>query len=170
MKLPLYDELKIKNFNVENLTERFKKARVCESPYYIHIDHIEMDAKEVIKNIEEALKIIGLYPGIPYPLAIITKKAIDYHGKLELFSSKENVTNYFSNLKPKRLKGKEIGLLNKVDALAQKINNLDIYPILESFKEKIRDQRILSKNIAFLSKLEHTNDHIKNIDDELEDE
>ena len=103
MKLPLYDELKIKNFKIDNLVERFKKANVGESPYYIHIDHIEMSSSEVIKNIEQALKEIGVYPGIPYPLAIITKENIQENCKLKVFSSKENVTPYFSNLKPKRL-------------------------------------------------------------------
>ncbi len=170
MKLPLYDELKIKNFKVDNLVERFKKANVGESPYYIHIDHIEMSSSEVIKNIEQALKEIGIYPGIPYPLAIITKENIQENCKLKVFSSKENVTPYFSNLKPKRLKGKEIGLLNKVDALTQKIKNLDIYPIMDEFQEKIKKQRLLSKNINFLSKLEHTINNIKPTDDEIEDE
>ncbi len=166
MKLPLFDELKIKNFEVESLCDRFKRSKVGESPYFIEIDHADDSAEIIISNIEKALRTIGVHPSIPYPTVVITKANLNYGGGVQVFKNSEHITKYFNSLKSRRLKGKEIGLLNKVDALVQKIINLDTYKILDNFNQKIGNQRQLTRNIQLVEKIDRAIAQTREEDDE----
>lgn len=168
MRIPIFDELKIKNFRLENLIDRLKRSKVGESPFYINADGLDTPVKEIINNLDSALKSLNVHPNYPYPLFVITKETVDYHGPIQIVANTSLLPEYFSVLKPRRLKGKEVGLLNKVYALSQKIINLNIYETLGNFQENIRIQREVSNRVKLISKMDKVIGHLKKEDSDYE--
>lgn len=147
MRVPIFEELILSDFFDLNLEEIFKSKKVGCRPLYITMYDLtfEETSKQVSK-IEDTLKTLMIHPVFPYPLYIVTK--FDLFDTKLLTSKDVNTLPAFFFKKLKRLKKKEIELLEKCSLLVSKINNRDIYSHIES----INTNYIPTKNLYDLCK------------------
>lgn len=124
MKLPVYEELIIKNYKINSLVEKFQTIGVGYCPIYVDFSEIKKEtALEKIAILLEALKKIEVSTIFPYPFYIISPY-LDSNCGFPTVKSKEDLPDHF-NKKTKRLKGKEEGLLNKTNFIARRLGNLN---------------------------------------------
>lgn len=154
-KIPIYNEIIIDGLNTEQLRQRLASLQIGSLPYYIVIH--EQDQQVVIKRINSILSIVeelGLSVYFPYPLYIITTK-LDQHPNIQISPSVEELPRYFFK-KIRRLKPKEISILNKNKVLSSKISNENIlkkHRELKSMLKKNRELSNISREIDFYQKI-----------------
>ncbi|OUR97152.1 hypothetical protein A9Q84_12560 [Halobacteriovorax marinus] len=151
MRIPIYEELTIEDFSLENLRQTFNDCKVGLIPMYSSFHGLSPKERPIAAmNIEVALKELDIYPFYPYPFYIISETAI--RGiTISVFSKVEDLPSHYFK-KAKRLKNKELLLLNKTTLLAEKVFNNDLYQKEDILKEGYANQKELyrkSKELNF---------------------
>lgn len=132
MRLPVFEEIILKNFNETNLRKKLNLLEIGETPYFINLTGMPLESAlqrlEALKNILHELEINTFFP---YPLFIIhpeIKELPDF----PVVSEERLLPTHFMK-KTRRLRGREISLLNKTNLLAKKSTNLEISKNWEKF-------------------------------------
>jgi len=125
MRIPIFEEIVIKKFDLISLTKYLSQKKISNGPQYINLSHISTAlVTEAIDNIATALEKLSINPEFPYPIYVVTD-AINSHPKLQVAHSVEELPAHFIR-KVKRLKNKELAILNKAMLLSEKLSNQDI--------------------------------------------
>ena len=104
-------------------------------------------------NLEQIILEHSLHPLFPYPLYIVTDKAVKSILP-RARTVKDLPEHYFKKIK--RPNNKELQLLNKLSLKVDKIKNLELYKIITEFKNSTEAQRQLyneTKELYFLETL-----------------
>lgn len=156
MKIPIFEEIILKDTSVLGLNSLLEDSKIGRVPCYINLT--ELKAEELtsfLEKLEELLLEANLHPHFPYPLYLITTKEIK-----GLFpnvrSVKELPEHYFK--KVKRPSNKETILLNKLSLKVDKINNLNLYSLIESLKQSSTSEKDLYNETKELYFYERLND------------
>ena len=142
MRIPIYEELVLDNFSPEYLKEKFKLSKIGALPTYTSLHNVtESERAHVVSTIEVALKDLRKSPLFPYPYYIVSDTPIS-GSLMSIFSSVDELpTHYFK--KSKRLKNKELMLLNKVSVLNETVLNMDLYESQKVIQDSSLDQKKL---------------------------
>lgn len=150
MRIPIYEELILDDYSVEYLKEMIKSSKIGSLPMYTSLHNIpDTERAHAVSNIEVALKELEKSAFFPYPYYLIS----DYYLKstsLGIFSSVEELPSHYFK-KSKRLKNKELMLLNKVGVICEKVNNMQIYKGQKIIKDSSLGQRALYKQTKELN-------------------
>ncbi len=154
MKIPIFEEILLSEMTVEKMRIIISDSRIGKVPCYINLTILkkeEMD--EFILNLEQISLEHNLHPLFPYPLYIVSPLPIK-----SIFpwvrTVKDLPEHYFR--KVKRPNNKELQLLNKLSLKVDKIKNLELYKIINEFKDSTTSQRKLyndTKELYFLETL-----------------
>lgn len=147
MRVPVYEELEISQFDVMSVLDTMKKSRVGHVPSYIDLtEKTKTEVERAIQIVEDVLQMLKVSALFPYPLFIITRE-IQIETHIPLVSNKERLPMHF--MRPiKRLTSKELSLLNKAITLTQRMTNT---PLQQRQKELAHGTR-LHKTLFQLTK------------------
>lgn len=155
MKLPVFEEFILSNFDTDNIKERLTRFNAGKVPLFLVI--ADEDAKMVQEKLNTLAKVMatqGISTKIPYPVYVVTT-AIAHHPEFIIASSPKELPLHFT--KPtKRLNNKETAKLGKSDLLSDKIINTRPDEILTLGLErslKMKEIKKLSKEVLFLENL-----------------
>ncbi|PIK15431.1 hypothetical protein [Halobacteriovorax sp. JY17] len=150
MRIPIYEELVLDHFSTDYLKEKIKASKVGSLPMYTSLHNVsEAERANVVSNIEQALKELHKNPLFPYPYYIVSETPIK--GTLmSVFQSVDELPSHYFK-KSKRLKNKELMLLNKVGVLNEKVINMNLYENQKIIQESAVDQRSLYKQTKELN-------------------
>ncbi len=156
MKIPIFEEILLKGRQLNDLKVLITDSRVGKVPCYINLTAILPDELQtLIINLEQLILEAGLHPRFPYPLYLITNKSI--HSLLPSVRVVRDLPEHYFK-KIKRPNNKELQLLNKLSLKVDKIKNLELYKIIEQFRESADFQKKLyqeTKELYFLETLNH---------------
>ncbi|WP_127715891.1 hypothetical protein [Halobacteriovorax sp. HLS] len=151
MRIPIYEELILNQYNVEYLREELGKSKLGLIPMYTSLHLIsDKERPTAAMNIEQVLKELEIHPRYPYPFYIISETPIRSISITVVEHVQNLPLHYFK--KAKRLKNKELALLNKATLLAEKVVNNDLYQKEIDLKEGYTHQVLLyrkSKELNF---------------------
>ena len=140
-RIPHYAEIKVDNYSIFELTEKFKEEGIGEIPLYIDLSILsDEQTLEAIQNISQSLILLNLHPYFPYPLYVITDKVND-HEIIPIIASPAELPSHFDN-KIKRLKQKEQLLLNKVKLKSNRLANIALYDKVAEIKNNLKIKEI----------------------------
>ena len=153
MKIPIFEEILLKGSALQDIQLVVEDSRIGKVPCYINLtNYAAADLEAVILNLEQVVLDASLHPRFPYPLYVITARAVR-----TIFPSVRSVKDlpehYFK--KVKRPNNKELQLLNKLSLKVDKIKNLQLYKITQDLKESSDMQRRLYTETKELHFLEH---------------
>ncbi len=150
MRIPIYEELILDNYSVEGLKETITKSKLGSLPMYSTLHNIpDSDKAIVISNIEIALNDLQRSPYFPYPYYIVTDSYLK-SSVIGIFNSVEELPSHYFK-KSKRLKNKELMLLNKVSVICEKVSNMPIHNNQKVIYESAAGQRGLYKQTKELN-------------------
>lgn len=150
MKLPVFEEVKVPNFEIQTLVKIFHRYGAGQVPCFIYLSaENENQARMQIDHIVKALQELEVHPQIPYPFYAITKH-VQSHPDLPIVPTEEDLPQHFYK-KSKRLKSKEQSLLNRVRLVADKLTNQDLI----TTDENIRQEMSLHKELYRLTRETH---------------
>ncbi len=154
MKIPIYEEILIDNFDIENIKIQIEESRIGQVPAYINLAGMKKQEIEIlVANLEQILVDLNLHPNFPYPLYLITPTRPKTF--LNCVNSVKELPDHFFK-KVKRPTNKEIYLLNKLSIKVEKIKNLDLYNLLNKLDDDSISQELLfleTKELYFLEEL-----------------
>lgn len=116
--------------------------QIATNPAYMIVD--DLGGKELLDMLDllsEVLAEIKAHPKLPYPFFIISRANVK-HKDFHIVSSKETITNYY-RLKIKKLKKRELNLLNKVNMIVERIHNYPLNEYLEQMKSDSYYHKVL---------------------------
>ena len=155
MRIPIYEELILKHYTLDYLREKIGECKIGLVPMYTSFHNIsEKERPTAALNIEQILKELEIHPKFPYPFYIISETPINSI-TISVFNKVENLPIHFFK-KAKRLKNKELALLNKSTLLAEKVINNDLYAKDEDLLKGYQGQKTLyraSKELNFYEKI-----------------
>jgi hypothetical protein len=154
MKIPIFEELLLSEMTIEQLRATVSDSRIGRVPCYLNLSGLKKEETErLVLNLEQIVLEHNIHPLFPYPLYLISLNPIK-----SIFPSVRTVKDlpehYFKKIK--RPSNKELQLLNKIYLKVDKIKNLELYKILNEFKDTSETQRILyneTKELYFLETL-----------------
>ena len=154
MKIPIFEEILLKGTALQDIQIAVADSRIGKVPCYINLSNCPANEIDVVvMDLEQVILEAALHPRFPYPLYIITTKAVR-----SLFPSvrsvKELPEHYFK--KVKRPNNKELQLLNKLSLKMDKIKNLQLYKITQELKNAAEAKKTLyveTKELYFLENL-----------------
>lgn len=154
MKIPIFEEIPLSEMTAEKLRLIVSDSRIGKVPCYINLTTLKKEEMErLILNLEQVALEHNLHPLFPYPLYIVsTTPAKSIFPWVR--SVKDLPEHYFK--KVKRPNNKELQLLNKLSLKVDKIKNLELYKIMNEFRESCESQRKLyneTKELYFLETL-----------------
>jgi hypothetical protein len=157
MRVPVYNEIKLKGFSLSSIKDDFRKSKVGTGPFYIDLtNHPLEEPEEVFAKVIKALQHFNINQHFPYPFYIISERTIhDSFLKIFFIKSVKELPKYYLQ-KNGQIKSKESELLHKVEVLFQRIQNSDINTNLPKLKEAYKNQRHfydLSRETAFLEEV-----------------
>ena len=142
MKLPTFKELKLTNYNVSELVESLKLQEAGLYPTYLVLNtNSEEETREVLDNLAGAFAQLNINPKFPYPFYAITDK-VAYHKSVPICSKISKLPSHFAK-DSKRIKGRELAMLNRTNLLKDKVVNLPFYERLTKLKKGLSGQREL---------------------------
>lgn len=155
MRIPIYEELILDEYSTEYLTNKLSKSKVGQVPMYVSFHDISpKERPTAAMNIEFVMKQLNIHPNYPYPFYIISETPLRSI-IISVFDVVESLPSHYFK-RAKRLKNKELALLNKSTLLAEKVINNDLYDKVEALKEGYEGQRLLyqrSKELSFYEKV-----------------
>ena len=155
MKIPIFEEILLKGFSINDLKAVVEDSRIGKVPCYVNLSNYNSDDLEVaIMNLEQVILENSLHPRFPYPFYLITSKTINTVFP-SVRSVKELPEHYFK--KVKRPNNKELQLLNKLSLKVDKIKNLELYKITQELKDSSNSQKKLYQETKELHFLETIN-------------
>lgn len=160
MKIPVFEEIILTDFNYDHLKSLFADSKIGKVPTYINLSILKKsDLNSIIELLESVFEELKLHSRFPYPTYLISH--LPAESSFPLVSSTKELPDHFFK-KVKRPNNKELQLLNKLDLKVDKLTNLDSIKILDNFEETSFPQRALfelSKELYFLEKIyKHLND------------
>ena len=142
MKLPIFQEIKLNNYSVNELVESFKLQEVGLFPTYLILNTTSLEeTREALDNLAGAFAQLNINPKFPYPFYAVTD-IVHFHKSVPICSSVDELPAHFDRT-VKRLKGRELALLNKANLLKDKVVNLPYYERLQKLKKSMKGQREL---------------------------
>jgi hypothetical protein len=157
MRIPIYEELILEQFTLEYLRKKLSNSKVGLVPMYTSFHVLsEKERPTAAMNIEQIMIELEIHPKFPYPFYIISETPIRSIG-ISVFSNVESLPSHFFK-KAKRLKNKELALLNKTTLLAEKVINNDLFKKDEDLNEGYIGQKKLyrkSKELHFYEQVLH---------------
>ncbi len=156
MKIPIFEEILLKGFSINDLKAVVEDSRIGKVPCYVNLSNYSSnDLEEAIMNLEQVILDHSIHPRFPYPFYVITAKSVRTILP-SVRSVKELPEHYFK--KVKRPNNKELQLLNKLSLKVDKIKNLQLYKIAQELKDSGDSQRKLyveTKELHFLETINH---------------
>ena len=154
MKIPIFEEILLSEMSPEKLRLIVSDSRIGKVPCYLNLTSLKKEEMEkLILNLEQIVLENNLHPLFPYPLYIVSSIPAK-----SLFpwvrTVKDLPEHYFK--KVKRPNNKELQLLNKLSLKVDKIKNLELYRIINEFKDSSDSQKILynlTKELYFFETL-----------------
>ena len=154
MKIPIFEEILLNELTAEKLRIIVSDSRIGKVPCYINLATLKKEEVEsLVINLEQIILEHSLHPLFPYPLYIVTDKAVKSILP-RARTVKDLPEHYFKKIK--RPNNKELQLLNKLSLKVDKIKNLELYKIITEFKNSTEAQRQLyneTKELYFLETL-----------------
>jgi hypothetical protein len=154
MKIPIFEEILLSEMTTEKLRVIVSDSRIGKVPCYLNLTSLKKDEMErLILNLEQIILEHNLHPLFPYPLYIVSSipaKSIFPWVR----TVKDLPEHYFKKIK--RPNNKELQLLNKLSLKVDKIKNLELYKIINEFKDSSESQRNLyneTKELYFFETL-----------------
>lgn len=156
MRVPVYEELKISQFDVMAVLDQMKKSRLGHVPCYIDlVGHPENETDQALQALEDALIMLKVSPLFPYPFFIISDKIKRQTTHIPIVQNKSELPAHFK--KPvKRLTSKELSLLNKAVTLTERISNTPLQQRQKELDEGTRFHKMLfqlSKELDFYQEI-----------------
>jgi len=155
MRVPVYEELIIKNTDVMSVVDVLRKSKVGRGPTYLNLnDIVESKTVNILNTLVEALKILKISPFFPYPLYVISSIS-PQHIPLPFLDNLEQLPSHFFS-KIKRLNSKELDLTHKISTLTERIANQPIEARRNELKKSMKTQKKLfhlTKEQAFYERL-----------------
>lgn len=156
MKIPIFEEILLKGFSVNDLTAVVEDSRIGRVPCYVNLSNYSSnDLETAIMNLEQVILEHSIHPRFPYPFYIITAKSV--RTVLPSVRSVKDLPEHFFK-KVKRPNNKELQLLNKLSLKVDKIKNLELYKIVQELKDSSDSQKKLyreTKELHFLETINH---------------
>lgn len=156
MKIPVFEEIIISNFEDEHLFAKFENSRIGQVPSYINLSGLnKADINTYLPLLENVFTKLNLHTKFPYPTYIICQS--DIESIFPRVSSIKDLPEHFFK-RVKRPNNKELQLLNKLGLKVEKLTNLDKEKIQNQFIDTSFPQRKLyelSKELYFWETLHH---------------
>lgn len=154
MKIPIFEEILLSEMTAEKLRVIVSDSRIGRVPCYLNLSGLKKEElHQTIINLEQIILEHNLHPLFPYPLYIVCATPIK--GLLPWVRTVKDLPEHYFK-KVKRPNNKELQLLNKLSLKVDKIKNLDLYKIINEFKDSTEEQRALytvTKELYFLETL-----------------
>jgi hypothetical protein len=151
MKIPIFEEIILKGHSSTEIHASLEDSRIGKVPAYINLHQVKNDDLEtLVMNLEQVILEIQAHPRFPYPLFLITRKSL--HSLIPTVRTVSELPEHYFR-KVKRPNNKELQLLNKLSLKVDKIKNLELYKVMEKFKESAEAQKKLyqeTKELFFL--------------------
>lgn len=151
MKIPIFEEFIIDDFDLNEIKDIFVDSRVGKVPMYVNlVNRNAEEITEILRFFKEIFIEKNIHPFFPYPFYLITSDKNDRFF-LKVDSVKELPEYFFK--KVKRPNNKELQLLNKIELKVEKICNLNIYEKVEQITHVRNTQKKLyqeTKELFFL--------------------
>lgn len=142
MRVPVYEQLKLKETDVMSLVDILRKSKVGKGPTYIDLTpYEERETYFILETLQEALKILKVSAYCPYPLYVLTPYSYPEIDIPTLPSETELPAHFFNRIK--RLNSKELDLVNKIGTLTERINNQPIEARRREMKKNLSAQKQL---------------------------
>lgn len=154
MKIPIFEEILLSEVSTEKIRAIVSDSKIGKVPSFLNLTSLKKDEMErLILTLEQMILEHNLHPLFPYPLYIVSAFPVK-----SIFPWVKTVADlpehYFKKIK--RPNNKELQLLNKLSLKVNKIRNLEIYKIMNEFKDSAQAQRKLyneTKELYFLEVL-----------------
>jgi hypothetical protein len=151
MRIPIYQELILRNENSTELLNVLEVNKVGHVPCYF-LTHLIAENKlpQLLTELEKAMNQIGISPRFPYPIYIISEH-LDHHNFFPTAQSVEDLPKHFFK-KVKRPGVKESQILSRNTVLLSKVNNQpceDKMQLLKAWQEGQKKLSDLSKELFF---------------------
>ena len=151
IKIPVFEEIVLKDFNEESLRNLIGESRVGKVPCYISlIGHSKAELEGFIINLELILLEFNIHPQFPYPLYIVSQVPLKSICPW-VRTLKDLPDHYFKRVK--RPNNKELQILNKLSLKVDKVKNLELYKIMNELNSSALSQKELflkTKELYFL--------------------
>lgn len=159
MKIPTFQEISLNNYTVNELVESLKLQEAGLFPTYIVLNTSSMDTtKEALDNLAQAFAQLNINPKFPYPFYAVTDK-VSFHKSIPICSSVKDLPAHF-NRSAKRLKGRELAMLNRANLLKDKVVNIPFYERITNMNKSMKGQKELYR---MTKKLEFFEELLKNL-------
>ena len=142
MRVPVYEEIVLVNYDIMSIVDLMRKSRVGKNPSYLNLSSLEeKEVYLILETLSEAFRILKISPYFPYPFYVITPF---YYPEIDIPALKSTVElpNHFRN-KVKKLNNKELDLVNKTTTLSERIANQSITAKRRELRQKLKDQKRL---------------------------
>lgn len=155
MRIPVFEEIVIRNAQYDHLYKTLLQSNVGIVPSYINTHLVKREEiNSLIPNIVKILTELNIYPYFPYPLYVVSSSLADAKVIPVVRSIKDLPNHFFARVK--RLKGREVKLLNKDRMLSSKISNVPLFVKHFQLKSLLNTQNDLydkCKEIDFYQKI-----------------
>ncbi len=154
MKIPIFEEILLNEMEANKLRILVADSRIGKVPCYINLTGLSKPKiDQLILDLEHIILEYNLHPLFPYPLYLVT--TIPTKSVFPTVRTVKDLPEHYFK-KVKRPNNKELQLLNKLSLKVDKIKNLELYKILNEFRETKDSQRMLyaeTKELYFLETL-----------------
>ncbi len=154
MKIPIFEEIPIKEMDDDNLRLLISESRIGLVPTYLNLNNLKKEERDLlILKIEQIILEFNIHPLFPYPIYIISSSPVE-----TIFPWVKNVKDLPGHFfkKIKRPNNKELQLLNRLYLKVSKIKNQELYKKISTYRETSVSQKILyaeTKELHFLELL-----------------
>ncbi len=154
MKIPIFEEIPIKEMDDDNLRLLISESRIGMVPTYLNLNNLKKEERDLlILKIEQIILEFNIHPLFPYPIYIISSSPVE-----TIFPWVKNVKDLPGHFfkKIKRPNNKELQLLNRLYLKVSKIKNQELYKKISTYRETSVSQKILyaeTKELHFLELL-----------------
>lgn len=155
MKIPVYEEIILHNFEKKFLLEVLKRTKIGKLPTFINLkNYTAEETYTILDNIDDALLALNIHPLFPYPFYAITDK-ISRHNRIPVAKDSKELPEHFYK-KVKRPNNKEQQVLNKLQVKVERLANLDINQSIKMLQLNKDEQQLLfdeCKELYYLEKM-----------------
>ncbi|MCP4912006.1 MAG: hypothetical protein GY909_02715 [Oligoflexia bacterium] len=147
MRLPVFQSIDCTEYSKPSLHEAFLKSGLGSFPLYIYLDL--KDKEKVLEALETILDLINemkVNIKFPYPFYVVTPVVDTYEGLMVINNTSQLPKHFVKRIK--RLKNREMALLNKSKLILDRLNNHN----LEEDIEKIKARSYQNKELYNLTK------------------
>lgn len=134
MDLPVFEELKIKNFDVDQLLPYFEQQKVGRRPCFIKMPKDDPEKlRGHLINILLVLKKMKVDPRFPYPLYLISEVRLNSKIIPQIRSEREIPGFFFC--KNQKITSRESSLINKISIIRERMRNFNYEGLMEDMNE-----------------------------------